>query len=222
MTIGERIQKLRTGKGYTQEYIAGQLGISRQAVHKWEKNETRPDTDNLILLAEILGTTVEYIAAGNKENKTEKKKLPKAVPYIIVIIITALLTFILTILYIANRPVSFDAGACGGGFATAVFDQYAEKLISDNYFYLTRDLNELGMEACSLSPVRESRDVNYEGKAIYMSFDLEYSFADNTAITIPVRFIGERKWIQQYEWRIVMDDAFYAAVYNSADIPDNI
>ena len=61
MTIGTRIQKLRTQKGYTQEYLANQLGISRQAVHKWEKNETRPDTDNLILLAEILGTTVEYI-----------------------------------------------------------------------------------------------------------------------------------------------------------------
>lgn len=37
MTTGETIQKLRTGKGYTQELIAGQLGISRQAVHKWEK-----------------------------------------------------------------------------------------------------------------------------------------------------------------------------------------
>ena len=57
MTMGERIQQLRTAKGYTQEYIAGQLNISRQAVHKWEKNESRPDTDNLIMLADILGTT---------------------------------------------------------------------------------------------------------------------------------------------------------------------
>lgn len=203
MTIGERIQKLRIGKCYTQEYIAGQLGISRQAVHKWEKNETRPDTDNLILLAEILGTTVEYIAAGNKENKTEKKKLPKAVPYIIVIIITALLTFILTILYIANRPVSFDAGACGGGFATAIFDQYAEKLIADNHFYLTREFAADGIEVTDICPVRESRDVKYEGKAIYMSFDAVYTFDDESTDSIRLDFMGERKWIQNYKWQLI-------------------
>ena len=127
MTIGERIQKLRNSKGFTQEYVANVMGISRQAVHKWEKNETRPDTDNLILLADILGTTVEYIAVGNTDSESgnKKKKFSKIASYIIVIIITALRTFIGTVLFIANRPVSFDAGACGGGFATAVYDQYA-------------------------------------------------------------------------------------------------
>lgn len=221
MTIGERISKLRNSKGYTQEYLATQLGISRQAVHKWEKNETSPDTHNLIALAQVLDTTVEYIAVGDRKRQG-KKKMPKLWTYIITIIVTALLTFAATILYVLNRPVSFDAGACGGGFATAVFDQYADKLVADNYFYLTRGLKELGMEACSLSPVRESRDVNYEGKAIYMSFDVEYQLADSRSITVPVRFIGERKWIQQYEWRIVTDDSFYTAVYNSGYIPEKI
>ncbi len=202
MTIGERIQKLRTGKGYTQEYIANELGISRQAVHKWEKNETRPDTDNLILLAEILGTTVEYIAVGDK---TEKKKLPKLWTYIITIIITALITFIVTVLYIANRPVSFDAGACGGGFETAVFDQYADRLIKDNYFYLTRDYKNSGADIVSISPVRDSRDVRYEGKAIYMSFDTIYTFSDRSTATCRLRFVGERKWIQNYEWKMITE-----------------
>ena len=76
MTIGARIQKLRTDKGYTQEYLANQLGISRQAVYKWEKNESRPDTDNLIVLADVLGTTVEYIAVGNTVNAKTKRKTP--------------------------------------------------------------------------------------------------------------------------------------------------
>lgn len=203
MTIGERISKLRTEKGYTQEYIANAMGISRQAVHKWEKNESRPDTDNLILLAEILGTTVEYIAVGNKNNISEKKKLSKAASYITVIIITALLTFMGTVLFIANRPVSFDAGACGGGFATAVYDQYAEKLIEDNYFYLTRDFTASGIEVVSILPVRESRDVKYEGKAIYMSFDLTYTFNDHTTATSKINFMGERKWIQNYRWKLI-------------------
>ncbi len=202
MTIGQRIQKLRTEKGYTQEYLAGQLSISRQAVHKWEKNESRPDTDNLILLAEILGTTVEYIAVGDTTDKTNKKKLPKIWTYIITIIITALITFIATILFIANRPVSFDAGACGGGFATAVYDQYADKLIEDNYFYLTRDYNDT--EIINISPVRDSRDVRYEGKAIYISFDVIYTFSDRKTETVCLRFVGDRKWIQSYDWKMII------------------
>lgn len=205
MTIGERIQKLRNSKGFTQEYVANVMGISRQAVHKWEKNETRPDTDNLILLADILGTTVEYIAVGNTDSESgnKKKKLPKAASYIIVIIITALLTFIGTVLFIANRPVSFDAGACGGGFATAVYDQYAAELMKEYRFYLTRDIDDSFPEILDIVPVRESRDVRYEGKAIYMSFDVKYIFSDQSVAYAGLHFVGERKWIQHYKWKLL-------------------
>ena len=201
MTIGTRIQTLRTQKGYTQEYLANQLGISRQAVHKWEKNETRPDTDNLILLAEILGTTVEYIAVGDIKSNNNKKSIPLWIKYIFVIIVTAVITFAATVLYIANQPVSFDAGACGGGFATAVYDQYADRLIEDNYFYLTRDIKD--KDVVSISPVRETRDVKYEGKAIYMSFDIVYTFSDFSSKNKKISFVGERKWIQNYKWRML-------------------
>ena len=201
MTIGTRIQTLRTQKGYTQEYLANQLGISRQAVHKWEKNETRPDTDNLILLAEILGTTVEYIAVGDIKSNNNKKSIPLWVKYIFVVIVTAVITFAATVLYIANQPVSFDAGACGGGFATAVYDQYADRLIEDNYFYLTRDIKD--KDVVSISPVRETRDVTYEGKAIYMSFDIVYTFSDFSSKNKKISFVGERKWIQNYKWRML-------------------
>ena len=201
MTIGTRIQTLRTQKGYTQEYLANQLGISRQAVHKWEKNETRPDTDNLILLAEILGTTVEYIAVGDIKSNNNKKSIPLWIKYIFVIIVTAVITFAATVLYIANQPVSFDAGACGGGFATAVYDQYADRLIEDNYFYLTRNI--MDKDVVSISPVRETRDVTYEGKAIYMSFDIVYTFSDFSSKNKKISFVGERKWIQNYKWRML-------------------
>ena len=201
MTIGTRIRALRIQKGYTQEYLANQLGISRQAVHKWEKNETRPDTDNLILLAEILGTTVEYIAVGDIKSNNNKKSIPLWIKYIFVIIVTAVITFAATVLYIANQPVSFDAGACGGGFATAVYDQYADRLVKDNYFYLTRDIKD--KDVVSISPVRETRDVKYEGKAIYMSFDIVYTFSDFSSKNKKISFVGERKWIQNYKWRML-------------------
>ncbi len=69
MTIGKRISELRKARSYSQEYIAEKLGVSRQAVSKWEQDLTAPDTYNLIALAELLGVTVEYIATGKKEEE---------------------------------------------------------------------------------------------------------------------------------------------------------
>jgi len=216
MNTGERISALRKEKGYSQEYVAQQIGVSRQAVHKWEKEASSPDTNNLIALAQVLDTTVEYIVSGN-ENITptpsvHKKKLPKVRTYIITIILTAIITFIATVLYIANAPVAFDAGACGGGFATAVYDQYADQLIEENYFYLTRDFENADIQVHSISPVRESREVHYEGKAIYMSFDVKYTFSDYTTRTVKIRFMGERKWIQNYDWQMI--DEYSTATEN--------
>lgn len=65
MSMGSRIRQAREDKGYTQEYIAEVLGISRQAVHKWEKDRTNPDTHNLISLAELLGVSVDFLATGD-------------------------------------------------------------------------------------------------------------------------------------------------------------
>ena len=79
MTIGKRIAKCRKEKNYSQEYIAELLDVSRQAVSKWETDQTEPDTGNLIKLAKVFNVSVEYLANG--ENQTEKiifveKKLP--------------------------------------------------------------------------------------------------------------------------------------------------
>ena len=66
MTIGERIAKCRKEKNLSQEYIAELLGVSRQAVSKWETNQTEPDTGNLIGLAKIFSVSVEYLANGEE------------------------------------------------------------------------------------------------------------------------------------------------------------
>ena len=57
MTLGERIQEQRKAKGMSQEMVAGQLGVSRQAVAKWESGRSAPSAENLYRLAELLGTT---------------------------------------------------------------------------------------------------------------------------------------------------------------------
>lgn len=64
MTIGSRIAKCRKKKNLSQAYVAEILEVTRQAVSKWETDVNVPDTENLIKLAKLFGTTVEYLACG--------------------------------------------------------------------------------------------------------------------------------------------------------------
>lgn len=73
-TIGTRISKLRNQYSYSQEYVAEELGVSRQAVSKWEQNQSSPDTENLIALAQLFNVSVEYLAIGEAQEKKEEAK----------------------------------------------------------------------------------------------------------------------------------------------------
>lgn len=64
MSIGERIADLRKGLNLSQGQLADALEISRQAVSKWENDQACPDTLNLIRMADLLNTDVEYLATG--------------------------------------------------------------------------------------------------------------------------------------------------------------
>lgn len=59
--IANRLVELRKSHGYSQEALAAKLGISRQAISKWERAEASPDTDNLMALAELYGTTLDAL-----------------------------------------------------------------------------------------------------------------------------------------------------------------
>ena len=50
MTLGQRIQELRKGLGLSQEELGERMGVSRQAISKWEGDQTIPELDNLIAL----------------------------------------------------------------------------------------------------------------------------------------------------------------------------
>lgn len=63
MDMAQRIKSARMAKGYKQEYVAQALGVSRQAVSKWETGQTQPDTKNLIALAQLLEVSVDQLAA---------------------------------------------------------------------------------------------------------------------------------------------------------------
>ena len=61
MTTGQKIQALHKGRGLTQEQLAARLGVSRQAVSRWELDETLPDTQNLLPLKEALGVSIDTL-----------------------------------------------------------------------------------------------------------------------------------------------------------------
>ena len=53
MSLGEQIREQRIKKGMSQEKLAEQIGVSRQAVAKWESGQSAPNTENLFKLAQI-------------------------------------------------------------------------------------------------------------------------------------------------------------------------
>ena len=82
MTIktANRLAELRKSRGLSQEELADKLGVTRQAVSKWERAESAPDTDNLIELAKIYGVTLDELVNGetqktgeNEESSTEER-----------------------------------------------------------------------------------------------------------------------------------------------------
>ena len=85
--IANRLVELRKKNGLSQEELADKLGLSRQAVSKWERAESSPDTDNLICLAklynvsldDLLNTdeTLEEISREVKEKEEEKSRIEK-------------------------------------------------------------------------------------------------------------------------------------------------
>lgn len=64
MTIAGRIQSLRKSKGLSQEDLADKIGVSRQAVSKWESEQSFPEIDKIILLSDCFEVTTDYLLKG--------------------------------------------------------------------------------------------------------------------------------------------------------------
>ena len=74
MTVGDRIQSLRKSKGMSQEELADQMGVSRQAVSKWESEQATPDLDKVVIMSELFEVTTDYLLKGIEPVKTDDHK----------------------------------------------------------------------------------------------------------------------------------------------------
>lgn len=75
MNMADRIQHLRKSKGISQEELADKVGVSRQAVSKWESEQSTPDIEKVILLSDFFDVTTDYLLKGIEpvsDNTTEK------------------------------------------------------------------------------------------------------------------------------------------------------
>ena len=75
MNMANRIQDLRKSRGISQEELADKVGVSRQAVSKWESEQSTPDIEKVIILSDFFDVTTDYLLKGIEpipENTTEK------------------------------------------------------------------------------------------------------------------------------------------------------
>lgn len=67
MTFGEKLQKLRARKGLSQDALAEVLGVTRQAVSKWERDETMPEAEKVVRISDCFGVTTDYLLKDGPE-----------------------------------------------------------------------------------------------------------------------------------------------------------
>ena len=70
MKFGEKLQLLRKARGLSQEALAMQVGVTRQAVSKWELGDATPDLDNVVTLSRFFGVSTDYLLLMEQEETT--------------------------------------------------------------------------------------------------------------------------------------------------------
>lgn len=97
MNIGERIFEERKRKGLSQSELADLIGVSRQAVSKWESSTATPDLDKIVVLSKVFEISIDHLINGtDQDTKRTKKKID---PLIFTIIATAFDLFALIMVF---------------------------------------------------------------------------------------------------------------------------
>ena len=75
MELNKNIYNLRKEKGFSQEYMAEKINVSRQTISNWELGETSPNPEQLLLLSKILETSVDNLLGNNMIFKDSNEKI---------------------------------------------------------------------------------------------------------------------------------------------------
>lgn len=84
MTMGEKILTMRRSRGWSQEELADRVGVTRQAVSRWESGSAKPDSDKIITICTLFGVSADYLLGLTAEKtKSEAPREPAPEPKII-------------------------------------------------------------------------------------------------------------------------------------------
>ncbi len=100
-----------------------------------------------------------------------------------------------SVAYIRNLPVDWDAGACGGGYSTFIFDKYSVELV-EKYFNGMADNSSI----TSIEAIWGTQDAQWEDQTIFLQFDVQYEHATQGTVTERLHFTGQRTWFDTYDW----------------------
>ncbi|MBQ8293727.1 MAG: helix-turn-helix transcriptional regulator [Bacilli bacterium] len=183
MTIGEKIYKLRSEKGVSQETMALDLNVSRQAVSKWETDQSIPDLDKIKLLSEYFNVTIdslvksseikkEIIVEKNKEYDANKiKRLTKIMfKTSIALAILYLVYYLLVVIFQKNLSI-FKYSEWVAVFPTVDFIQ---KLITCSFTVVVSCITLKRMKKDNLSTLFEL--IAFLVYFVGITFFLEYLF----------------------------------------------
>jgi len=130
MNTGEKIHQLRKGLGMTQEELASQLDVSRQAISKWELGESLPDTENIIQIGKLFGVSTDYLLYDQYESdmdipavrinseiiKTEYRGRLKKILYFVIFsstfVVLSLWALLLVTFETLPKPLEFFHNMC--------------------------------------------------------------------------------------------------------------
>lgn len=73
MEFGKRLYELRRGRGFSQEDLAAELGVTRQTVSKWEVGESTPDMAKLVAMGELFGISLDELVLGRAHESGRKE-----------------------------------------------------------------------------------------------------------------------------------------------------
>lgn len=73
MELAEKIQMQRKKEGLSQEAFAEKMGVSRQAVSKWELGITKPDVDKIVMMSDLFGVSTDYLLKNQADNEQKER-----------------------------------------------------------------------------------------------------------------------------------------------------
>ena len=71
MTLGEKIYRLRTEQGLSQETFGEKLGVSRQSVSKWETDQSVPELDKIVAISDFFGVSTDQLLKDTENVQTK-------------------------------------------------------------------------------------------------------------------------------------------------------